>query len=83
MKFTKEKRSHLLGHTEVVFTEVSEKEKPFTMTADQTGVHFQGFSTTIENRGQLDEFAKALSDAWEAHREQIPVIVPATQIPLF
>jgi hypothetical protein len=38
-------------------------------------MRFEGNSLTITNLEELEEFAKIVSEAWAAHKEQIPKII--------
>jgi hypothetical protein len=74
MKFKKEKKSNLLGQTEVTFTQIqNEADKPvmpvFTITARASGVTIFGtMQGELEDRAELDHFAQAVSAAWIEHQ---------------
>ena len=69
MKFKRVKRSHLLGHTQVEFSEDPPRhvDLPFQIVATPYGIHFVGESSVLTNHDDLDEFAQAVSQAWTEH----------------
>lgn len=77
LKFRKEKISHLLGHTEVQFTEESTRETsaPFKICAHAGGVYFMGVSPVLRDVTDYDSFAKAVGDASKEHMQLKPRIV--------
>ncbi len=84
LEFVREKRSSLMGYTEVVFTESNTQfePRPFRLVAHNRGVEIHGESPTLANEWDLQSFAKTMSQAWNDHRELKrgdPVIVMPTE----
>lgn len=72
MKFVRDKFSGLLGKTLVTF---SDYEHELTIIADQTGIRFDCPKTaavTISTEKDLQDLAKAVSDAWVDHVKLAP-----------
>jgi len=69
IKFVREKRSSLLGHTEVVYTEASTAKEPhpFQIVATQFGLRLSGSTLIVEGMRELDQLARTISLAWEDH----------------
>lgn len=81
MKFKEEKKQGIMGPM-MIMTEVNDKgeivsDNPFQIYADRLGIRFHGVSKHLEDLGELDNFAQAVSRAWNAHRGFIPKITNA------
>lgn len=78
-KFNKRKESSLLGHTVVLYEHAGGKDvstsDPFIIEASQFGVSMSGESPLLENRSDLEEYARIVSDAWLDHLALRPKIV--------
>lgn len=66
MKTNKQKRSHLAGHTEVVYTIQSDCQT-LTLTSDRAGLTFSG-EFTVDDFKTLEKLAHVISDAWSDHK---------------
>ncbi len=76
MKFKKEKVSSLLGHTEVRYTEQS-MPGGFVVIATPWDVQIEG-KGSLQSMGDLQAFAKAMSDAWVSHLSLKPKLSTTT-----
>ena len=80
MKFKRRKSERLSGGVCVIFEEELDASddgsiQPFQIIASSAGVTFDGLSSTLESRAELDQFAKAVADAWKEHEALKPKIL--------
>jgi hypothetical protein len=70
----REKRSSLLGHTEVVYTEASTSKElhPFQIVATPFGLTMRGSMPVVGQMQELDPLARTIDLAWEDHRALKP-----------
>lgn len=78
LKFVREKRSSLMGHTEVVYTEASTAKElhPFQIVATPFGLTMRGSMPIVGRMQELDPLARAISQAWDDHTSLKPKLSP-------
>jgi hypothetical protein len=78
LKFTRNKSTHLLGHTQVSFY-LAEPDATFKVCATPGGIFFEGTSPVISNRVELDSLAKVIGDAWKEHLSLKPKLASLSE----
>jgi len=72
MKYTREKISSLMGHTEVIY---KVEQSNFELIASPMGIHFRGTSPIVDDAKGLGDFAELVSRVWVDHQKLMPKIL--------